>query len=79
MKRRPRKDWWLKKRLLVEIVRPGTGDPVELGEVGEVVVTSFNPDYPLDPFRDRRSLGHPARPFALRTQQYPSQGLDGAG
>ena len=31
----------------VEIVRPGTGDPVEEGEVGEVVVTTFNPDYPL--------------------------------
>ncbi|HQA10190.1 AMP-binding protein [Zoogloea sp.] len=33
--------------VLVEIVRPGTGDPVAPGEVGEVVVTSFNPDYPL--------------------------------
>jgi phenylacetate-CoA ligase len=33
--------------LLVEIVRPGTGDPVPDGEVGEVVVTSFNTDYPL--------------------------------
>ncbi len=33
--------------LLVEIVRPGTGDPVADGEVGEVVVTSFCPDYPL--------------------------------
>jgi len=33
--------------LIVEIVRPGTGDPVPEGEVGEVVVTSFNPDYPL--------------------------------
>jgi phenylacetate-CoA ligase len=33
--------------LLVEIVRPGTGDPVPEGEVGEVVVTSFNPDYPM--------------------------------
>jgi phenylacetate-coenzyme A ligase PaaK-like adenylate-forming protein len=33
--------------LLVEIVRLGTGDPVESGEVGEVVVTSFNPDYPM--------------------------------
>ena len=33
--------------LLVEIVRPGTGDPVESGEVGEVVVTSFNSDYPM--------------------------------
>jgi len=33
--------------VLVEIVRPGTGDPVPDGEVGEVVVTTFNPDYPL--------------------------------
>ncbi|PKO88793.1 MAG: AMP-dependent synthetase [Betaproteobacteria bacterium HGW-Betaproteobacteria-12] len=33
--------------VLVEIVRPGTGDPVAPGEVGEVVVTTFNPDYPL--------------------------------
>jgi phenylacetate-coenzyme A ligase PaaK-like adenylate-forming protein len=33
--------------LLVDIVRPGTGDPVADGEVGEVVVTSFNPDYPM--------------------------------
>ncbi len=33
--------------VIVEIVRPGTGDPVEPGEVGEVVVTTFNPDYPM--------------------------------
>lgn len=33
--------------VLIEIVRPGTGDPVPVGEVGEVVVTVFNPDYPL--------------------------------
>ena len=33
--------------LYLEIVRPGTGDPVPDGEVGEVVVTTFNPDYPL--------------------------------
>ncbi len=33
--------------IIVEIVRPGTGDPVAAGEVGEVVVTTFNPDYPL--------------------------------
>jgi phenylacetate-CoA ligase len=34
--------------VLVEIVRPGTGDPVPAGEVGEVVVTTlFNTDYPL--------------------------------
>lgn len=33
--------------IVLEIVRPGTGDPVASGEVGEVVVTTFNPDYPL--------------------------------
>ncbi|MEM9843589.1 MAG: phenylacetate--CoA ligase family protein [Pseudomonadota bacterium] len=33
--------------VIVEIVTPGTGDVVPEGEVGEVVVTSFNPDYPL--------------------------------
>ena len=33
--------------VVVEIVRPGTGDPVPDGEVGEVVVTALNPDYPL--------------------------------
>ena len=32
---------------IVEIVRPGTGEPVPDGEVGEVVATSFNPDYPM--------------------------------
>ena len=32
---------------MVEIVRPGTGDPVPEGEVGEVVVTTFNHDYPM--------------------------------
>ncbi|MBT3305930.1 MAG: AMP-binding protein [Alphaproteobacteria bacterium] len=35
------------ERLIVEIVRPGTGDPVKQGEIGEVVVTSLNRDYPL--------------------------------
>jgi len=33
--------------VLVEIVRPGTGDPVAEGEVGEVIVTSLTPAYPL--------------------------------
>jgi len=33
--------------VIVEIVRPGTGDPVPDGDVGEVVVTSFNRAYPL--------------------------------
>ena len=37
----------LDEDILLEIVRPGTGEPVAPGEVGEVVVTSFNPDYPL--------------------------------
>ncbi|WP_101068352.1 phenylacetate--CoA ligase family protein [Roseovarius salinarum] len=35
------------EHVIVEIVRPGTGDPVAPGEVGEVVVTTLNPDYPL--------------------------------
>jgi phenylacetate-CoA ligase len=33
--------------VIVEIVRPGSGDPVPAGEVGEVVVTSFDPVYPM--------------------------------
>ena len=37
----------LDEDVIVEIVRPGTGDPVPDGEVGEVVVTTLNPDYPL--------------------------------
>ena len=37
----------LDEGVIVEIVRPGTGDPVAEGEVGELVVTSLNPDYPL--------------------------------
>ncbi|GAB5468960.1 MAG: AMP-binding protein [Rhodospirillales bacterium] len=37
----------LDEALILEIVRPGTGDPVAAGEVGEVVVTNFNPLYPM--------------------------------
>ena len=37
----------LDEGVFVEIVRPGTGDPVPEGEVGELVVTTLNPDYPL--------------------------------
>ena len=33
--------------VIVEIVTPGTGDPVAEGEIGEVLVTSLNSDYPL--------------------------------
>ncbi|HTQ75042.1 MAG TPA: AMP-binding protein [Burkholderiales bacterium] len=37
----------LDEGLILEIVRVGTGEPVADGEIGEVVVTSLNPDYPL--------------------------------
>ena len=37
----------LDEGLILEIVRPGTGDPVPEGEVGEIVITTLNPDYPL--------------------------------
>jgi phenylacetate-CoA ligase len=37
----------LDEELILEIVRPGTGEVLPDGEVGEVVITSFNPDYPL--------------------------------
>ncbi len=37
----------LDEAVIVEIVRPGTGEPLPDGDVGEVVVTSLNPDYPL--------------------------------
>ncbi|MEM7221745.1 MAG: AMP-binding protein [Pseudomonadota bacterium] len=37
----------LDEDLILEIVRPGTGDPLPDGEVGEVVITTLNPDYPL--------------------------------
>jgi phenylacetate-CoA ligase len=35
------------EKIILEIVRPGTGDPVAEGEVGEIVITTFNRDYPL--------------------------------
>jgi phenylacetate-CoA ligase len=37
----------LDENLIIEIVEPGTGEPVPMGEIGEVVVTTFNPTYPL--------------------------------
>ena len=37
----------LDEQVLLEIVRPGTADPLPEGEVGEVCVSVFNPDYPL--------------------------------
>ncbi len=44
---RAREGLVLDESVLVEIVRPGTGDPVPDGEVGELVVTCLNPVYPL--------------------------------
>jgi len=44
---RPDEGLIVDEHLIVEIVRPGTGDPLSEGEVGEVVVTTLNPDYPL--------------------------------
>jgi phenylacetate-CoA ligase len=44
---RPSEPMIVDEGVILEIVRPGTGDPVPDGEVGEVVVTTFNPDYPL--------------------------------
>jgi phenylacetate-CoA ligase len=44
---RERQGLVLDEGVIVEIVRPGTGDLVAEGEVGELVVTSLNPDYPL--------------------------------
>ncbi len=35
------------ENIIVEIVTPGTGDSVASGEVGEIVVTNLNPDYPM--------------------------------
>ena len=37
----------LEEARILEIVRPGSGDPLPAGEVGEVVITTFNRDYPL--------------------------------
>jgi phenylacetate-CoA ligase len=47
------------------------------GEVGELVVTTLNPDLPADPFWYRRSVGRAAGRVPDRSHQYPHQGLDG--
>ena len=43
----PKEGMTVDEGVIVEIVRPGTGEPVPEGDVGEVVVTSFNRDYPM--------------------------------
>ena len=67
----------LDEGVIVEIVRPGTGDPVPEGEVGELVVTSLNPDYPLIRFGTGDLSAVLARPLPDRPHQHPHQGLDG--
>ena len=63
---RPRRAraWSLDEGVIVEIVRPGTGDPVADGEVGEVVVTTLQSRLPADPLRHRRPVGGAARAAA---------------
>jgi phenylacetate-CoA ligase len=43
----PEEGMVLGEDIIVEIVQPGSGEPVEPGAVGEVVVTTLNPEYPL--------------------------------
>ena len=61
--------------VIVEIVRPGTGDPVPDGEVGEVLVTVFNPDYPLIRFATGDLSAVLPGPEPVRPHQHADQGL----
>ena len=67
----------LEEALILEIVRPGTGDPLPDGEVGEVVVTSFNRDYPLIRFGTGDLSAVLAGHKPVRPHQRAHQGLDG--
>ena len=67
----------LDEGVILEIVRPGTGDPVAEGEVGEIVVDATESRLPAGALRDRRSLrGHAGRE-PLRAHEHPNQGVDG--
>ena len=59
----------------LEIVRPGTGEPVTDGEVGEVVVTTFNPRLSDDPLCHWRSFGRAAGTEPMRADEHAHQGL----
>ena len=63
--------------IIVEIVRPGTGDPVPEGEVGEVRGDLARSALSADPLRAGRSLRRAAGPLAVRPHQHAHQGLDG--
>ena len=65
------------ENLIVEIVRPGTGDPVAEGEVGEVVVTGFNPAYPLVRFGTGDLSAILPGPSPCGRTNIAHQGLDG--
>ncbi len=64
--------------VVLEIVRPGTGEPVTDGEVGEVVVTTFNPVYPLIRFATGDLSAVTCRPEPVRPHEHAHQGLDGS-
>ena len=64
--------------VIVEIVTPGTGDPVAPGEVGEVLVTTLNPDYPLIRFATGDMSAWLPGESPLRAHKCKDQGLDGA-
>jgi hypothetical protein len=68
----------VEEEVLLEIVRPGTGNPVAEGEVGEVVVTSFQSGLPADSLCYRRSFGFSAGDQPLWQDQCAHQGLAGA-
>lgn len=57
--------------IILEIVRPGSGEPVAEGEVGEIVVTTFNPDYPLIRFAtgDLSAIMHGPSPCGRTNQR----------
>ena len=67
----------LDEELIVEIVRPGTGDPVPEGEVGEVVSPRSRPNTRWFA-RHRRSVGDPFGTKPVRADECAHQGLDGA-
>ena len=67
----------LDEGVIVEIVRPGTGDPVPAGEVGEVLVTTLNPAYPLIRFGTGDLSAVLPGGLPERAHQHPHQGLAG--
>jgi phenylacetate-CoA ligase len=68
----------VEEEILLEIVRPGTGDPVADGEVGEGSGDWLQRGLPIGPLCHRRLVGGSARRQSLRPDQRPHQGLAGA-